>query len=133
MKKYLLILAGLWFGIYLTAAVFVAEKFQPEARQFARIIAIHKLEPAVMQPHAFIYTNAKGKVYTASPAGVDFYINGLKKTPWLHFVEDSKTMDNAKPLILYRIWVWLLPWLSLYAAAKLLNMALTVRQLTRQT
>uniref|UniRef100_E6PPZ9 Uncharacterized protein n=1 Tax=mine drainage metagenome TaxID=410659 RepID=E6PPZ9_9ZZZZ len=133
MKKYLLIFIGLWLGIYLAVATFMAEKFTPEARQLARIIVIHEFEPSMMQPREFIYSNAKGKVYTATPAGVDYYINGVKKTPWLNFVESQTAMDNAKPLILYRLWLWLLPWLSLYVAAKLLNMTLSVRQLTRQT
>ncbi|MDE2129440.1 MAG: hypothetical protein KGJ74_07220 [Betaproteobacteria bacterium] len=127
MKKYLLILVGLWFGIYLAAATFTAEAFSPPQRMVARVLVEHAIQPGFMQPKVFILDD--GSKTTA--ATMQAYIQSAKKTPLLSFWTDQ--LEHFKPLILMRLWLWVLPWVSLYAAAKLLNMALTVRQLTRQT
>ena len=127
MKKYLLILAGLWFGIYLAAATFTAEKFPPLSRTIARVLVIYELEPGFMQPKVFTF----GDGTKTTGAKIEAYIQSAKKTPLFDFW--TRQLTHFKPLILVRLWLWVLPWLSLYVAAKLLNMALTVRQLTRQT
>lgn len=127
MKKYLLILVGLWFGIYLAAATFTAEAFPPLSRTIARVLVVYELEPGFMQPKIFTFSDGT----TTTGAKIKAYIQSAKKTPLLDFWTDQ--LEHFKPLILARLWLWVLPWVSLYAAAKLLNMALTVRQLTRQT
>ncbi|MHB1669245.1 hypothetical protein [Thiomonas sp.] len=127
MKKYLLILVGLWFGIYITAATFTAEKFPPAVRGIARVLVIHTLEPVFLQPRRFTF----GDGSTTTGATLDGYLAEAKKTSLVDFW--TTRIDHFKPIILLNLWLWVLPWLSLYAAAKLLNTVLSVRQLTRQT
>ncbi|SCC94931.1 hypothetical protein THIX_60989 [Thiomonas sp. X19] len=128
MRKYFSTLAVLAVLIYGLAAVFTAEQFQPGVRGLARVLVIHKMAPSWAQPAHFHWT-VQGKPQAATPAKIDAYLADAKKTSEFDFWTQREVYFS--PVILADLWLYALPWLSLWASFKLLNAWLTIRRLSR--
>ena len=127
MRKYFATLAALAVLLYSLSAVSVAEQFQPGVRGLARVLVIHKMAPSWAQP-AHFHWMVEGKPQAATPAQIDAYLADAKKTSTFDFWTQREV--HFSPLILADLWMYALPWLSLWAGIKLLNTWLTIRRMS---
>jgi len=128
MRKYFSALAALAVLLYGLSAVFVAEQFQPGVRGLARVLVIHKMAPSWAQPTHFHWA-VEGKPQVATPAQINAYLADAKKTSMFDFWTQREV--HFSPLILADLWMYVLPWLSLFGGIKFLNTWLTIRRLSR--